>query len=123
MRYLITAMAIVVLSGAASAQYKTPQTAPQAKPGTPAIPISPNPNVQITPGAPQAEKPLESARRISREEAMKMVSAKKAVYIDVRGKDQYDIEHIPGAISIPLGELPARIQELPKNKFLITYCA
>jgi len=123
MRNVLAAVAVLAVTGAASAQYKTPQTAPQAKPGTPATPVTPNPNVQITPGAPQVERSLESARRIPRDEAMKMVKAKKAIYVDVRGKDQYDIEHIPGAISIPLGELPARIQELPKDKFLITYCA
>jgi 3-mercaptopyruvate sulfurtransferase SseA len=117
MRHFLTALAVVALTGAASAQYKTP--APQ---GTPAIPVSPNPNVQITPVNP-AEQTLESARRIAREEAIKMVAAGKAVYIDVRPKDQFDIEHIKGAVSVPLGELTARVKELPKNKFLITYCA
>ena len=52
-----------------------------------------------------------------------MVAAKKATYVDVRAKDQYDIEHIKGAINIPLSEITARANELPKNKFIITYCA
>jgi 3-mercaptopyruvate sulfurtransferase SseA len=116
MRHLLAAMAVLALSGVASAQYKTP---PQ---GTPAIPVTANPNVQITPANP-AEQSIDSARRITREEAIKMVSAKKAIYVDVRPKDQYDIEHITGAISIPLGELAARMNELPKNKFIVTYCA
>ena len=46
-----------------------------------------------------------------------------AVYVDVRGKDQYEIEHIKGAISFPLGEIVTRMKDLPKNKFIITYCA
>ena len=119
MRHFFAAMAVVALTGAASAQYKTPAGTPQ---GTPAIPVSPNPNVQITPVNP-VEHSLQSARRITRDEAVKLVASKKAVYIDVRGKDQYDLEHIKGAINIPLGEIPARLKELPKNKFLITYCA
>jgi hypothetical protein len=118
MRHLIAAMAVVALTSAASAQYKTPST-PQ---GTPAIPVSPNPNVQITP-VNAGEQQLDSARRITREEAIKMVAAGKAVWVDVRGKDQYDIEHIKGAISMPVGEVIARHNELPKTKFLITYCA
>ena len=118
MRHLIAAMAVVALTTAAAAQYKTPST-PQ---GTPAIPISPNPNVQITP-LNTAEHQLDSARRITREEAIKMVAAKKAVWVDVRPKDQWEIERIPGAISMPVSEVPARFKELPKNKFLITYCA
>jgi len=109
-------MAVVALSGVASAQYRTP---PQ---GTPAVPVTANPNVQITPVSP-VEQSLESARRITREEAIKMVAAKKAVYVDVRSKDQYDIEHIQGAISIPLTDVVTRMKDLPKGKFIITYCA
>ena len=58
-----------------------------------------------------------------REEAIKMVDAKKAIYVDVRPKDQYDIEHIKGAINIPLGDIVTRMKDLPKGKFIITYCA
>ena len=116
MRHLVAAMAVVALGGVASAQYRTP---PQ---GTPAIPVTANPNVQITPVNP-VEQSLESARRITREEAIKMVDAKKAIYVDVRPKDQYDIEHIKGAINIPLGDIVTRMKDLPKGKFIITYCA
>lgn len=118
MRHLIAAMAVIALTAAASAQYKTPSSAQ----GTPAIPVSPNPNVQITPVSPE-EHALAFARRITRAEAIKMVAANKAAYVDVRAKDQWEIEHIKGAISMPVGEVPARFKELPKNKFLITYCA
>ncbi len=115
MKHLVAAVAIVAISGVASAQYKTPP------PGTPAVPVTANPNVQITPGAPDLS--LESAKRITREDAIKMVAAHKAVYVDVRAKDQYDIEHIKGAINIPLGEVTARMNDLPKGKYIITYCA
>src|SRR5207247_10198874 len=110
------AMAVVALAGVASAQYRRP---PQ---GTPAIPVTANPNVQITPVNP-AEQSLESARRITREEAIKMVAAHKAVYVDVRTKDQYDIGHIKGAINIPFNEVAARMKELPNSKCIVTYCA
>lgn len=66
---------------------------------------------------------LDSAKRIPRDEARKMVAEHKAVYIDVRSKDQYDIGHIPGAISIPLSELPNHWKDLPVHKYLIAYCA
>jgi 3-mercaptopyruvate sulfurtransferase SseA len=115
MRTLVAAIAAVAISGAASAQFKTP---PQ---GTPAVPVTANPNVQITPGAP--DQSLASAKRITREDAAKMVAAHKAIYVDVRPKDQYDIEHIKGAINIPLGDIVAKIKELPKDKFIVTYCA
>ena len=43
--------------------------------------------------------------------------------VDVRAAEDYAKGHIPGAISIPLSELPNRFKDLPPRKFLITYCA
>ena len=43
--------------------------------------------------------------------------------LDVRQPKEYEQEHIPGGILIPLGELPARLEELEKDKPLIVYCA
>ena len=115
------AAAVVILAAVtASAQYKTPQA-----PTQPTTIQSSNPVVQITPAAPlpRPDQALESARRIERDEAIKMVKRKKAVWVDVRESDQYAQGHIPGAINIPLSELPKRWRDLPVNKFLITYCA
>lgn len=36
-----------------------------------------------------------------------------AVIVDVREQDEWDAGHAPGAIHIPLGELPSRLEELP----------
>jgi len=36
-----------------------------------------------------------------------------AVLLDVREQDEWDLGHAPGAVHIPLGDLPARIAELP----------
>jgi rhodanese-related sulfurtransferase len=69
------------------------------------------------------DEELVKARRISRDEAIKMVKARKAVYIDVRSKETYDESHIPGAINIPESQLLLRFKDLPPKKFLITYCA
>jgi rhodanese-related sulfurtransferase/predicted transcriptional regulator len=42
--------------------------------------------------------------------------------IDVRPADEYQAGHIPGAISLPLEELPDRIGELPKKREIVAYC-
>lgn len=42
--------------------------------------------------------------------------------LDVRQPKEYDEAHIPGAILIPLGELPARLHELKPDKETIVYC-
>ncbi len=71
-----------------------------------------------------AQQPLESARRIKRDEAMKLVKAGKAVYVDVRSKDSFDAGHIKGAISIPESEIIGpRLKNVPPSKMIITYCA
>lgn len=35
-----------------------------------------------------------------------------AVMLDIREQDEWDLGHAPGAIHIPMGELPARLDEL-----------
>jgi 3-mercaptopyruvate sulfurtransferase SseA len=108
----VTATALFA-TGLASAQMKVPQTSPTAPP------------VQIAQPAPQAPPlpPLESARRIERDEAIKLVKEKKAVFVDVRPKDSYDLGHIAGAINIPGSDLITRLKDLPPGKMIITYCA
>jgi len=122
MRTLFTIAAAIALTGAtASAQYKTPP--PPATPQPGGVQVTPNNNIQISTATAGTDDELSKARRIQRDEAMRLVKQKKAVYIDVRSKESYDESHIPGAISIPLSELPNRFKDLPPRKFLITYCA
>jgi rhodanese-like protein len=113
-------IAVALIAATANAQYKNPPSAPPAQPG--AVQVAPNNNIQVT-TATSPDDELSKARRINRSEAIKLVKEKKAVWIDVRGKDAYDQSHIPGAISIPLGELNDNLTKLPPRKFLITYCA
>lgn len=47
----------------------------------------------------------------------------KHVVLDLRDTEKYDLEHIPGALNIPLLELPKRLNELPKNKTIVPYCS
>jgi 3-mercaptopyruvate sulfurtransferase SseA len=110
-RIAVIAVAALAVAGSACAQFKTASPAPAP---------SPVPPVALTQ---QAEPPLESAKRMERTEAIKMVDEKKAVWVDVRPKDQYEIGHIKGAINIPLSDLIARIKDLPPHKYIITYCA
>ncbi len=111
--FATTAMVALLATGLADAQMKS------------AIPPGSKPSGPITNAVavPVPEAPLESARRITREEAIKLVKAGKAVYVDVRSKDSYDQSHIKGAMSIPLGEVIVRAREFPPGKFIITYCA
>ena len=83
---------------------------------------SSNPNLIITP-PPQTQPGLEEAKRISRDEAVKLVKQKKAIFVDVRTKESFDAGHIKGAINIPESELIKRLKEIPHKRMIITYCA
>ena len=58
----------------------------------------------------QAETLVEGAR------------AGRLVVLDVRSADEYSQGHIPGARSIPVEELEARLQELPRDSEIVAYC-
>jgi molybdopterin/thiamine biosynthesis adenylyltransferase/rhodanese-related sulfurtransferase/molybdopterin converting factor small subunit len=42
--------------------------------------------------------------------------------LDVREPNEYQINRIPGSVLIPLGELPRRYQELPRDREIISQC-
>ena len=46
-----------------------------------------------------------------------------AVVVDVREPSEYVQGHVPGAVLVPLGEVPARYRELPTARRLYVVCA
>jgi rhodanese-related sulfurtransferase len=44
------------------------------------------------------------------------------VIVDVRDREDYEKEHIPGAINIPECDMERRMSEIPKDKQVIVYC-
>jgi len=44
------------------------------------------------------------------------------ILLDVRPVEEYAAGHLPHALSIPVDELPARLQELPQDKEIVAYC-
>jgi rhodanese-related sulfurtransferase len=60
---------------------------------------------------------------LTKEELWQRLKRKdKVVVLDVRPQEEYAAGHIPGAVSIPLGELKKRMKELPKSKQIVAYC-
>ena len=58
---------------------------------------------------------------IRREDVQRLVSV-GAQLVDVLPRPHYDEEHIPGAISIPLGRLGREAGRLPRDRAIIVYC-
>jgi rhodanese-related sulfurtransferase/DNA-binding transcriptional ArsR family regulator len=44
------------------------------------------------------------------------------IVIDVRPPDEFALGHVPGAISVPLGDLKARLSEFDKDREVVAYC-
>jgi NADPH-dependent 2,4-dienoyl-CoA reductase/sulfur reductase-like enzyme/peroxiredoxin family protein/rhodanese-related sulfurtransferase/TusA-related sulfurtransferase len=42
--------------------------------------------------------------------------------LDVRSQDEFNLDHIPGAVNIPLGKLRSRLADLPRDKKMFIYC-
>lgn len=65
----------------------------------------------------------DGVRRITPEEARAAVEKGKAIIIDVRALESYNIGHVKGSRSIPVSEIEDRAGELPRDKMIITYCS
>lgn len=50
------------------------------------------------------------------------VAPTEVMVIDVRNPEEFEQQHIPGAVNIPLSDLPARLSSLPKHHYLVTAC-
>jgi hydroxyacylglutathione hydrolase len=60
---------------------------------------------------------------ITAKELSKRLPKNGLIILDVRGKTEYAEQHIVGAKHIPLGYLPDRLQEIPRELPVITQCA
>lgn len=59
---------------------------------------------------------------VTREELLRRVRSGGATVVDVRPREEYEAGHIPGAVSIPVDELPERLAELPADQEIVAYC-
>ena len=59
---------------------------------------------------------------VGREELLDRAARGDVVVLDVRPTEEYRAGHIPGALSIPVDELEARLGELPAGIEVVAYC-
>jgi len=64
----------------------------------------------------------DDAEAVSMAELLKRARARHAVILDTRPASEYLAGHIAGAISVPVGELKRRLQQLTKGKDYVAYC-
>jgi rhodanese-related sulfurtransferase/predicted transcriptional regulator len=59
---------------------------------------------------------------VDKEELVRRVRDGEVTLIDVRPREEYVAGHIPGAFSVPITELPKRLNELRKRRDIVAYC-
>jgi rhodanese-related sulfurtransferase len=55
-------------------------------------------------------------------ELLRRARAGEVTVLDVRPVEEYAAGHIPGAVSVPLADLPARLDEIPAGTEIVAYC-
>ena len=111
MRFLtfsITALALAVLLTACSLMDSKSNSQAQNSNTPPTVASTPYPD---------------GARRVTIKELESMMKDGKVLVVDVRNQDSFDEGHIPGSKLIPSGEILNHLQELPRNKLIVTYCS
>jgi hypothetical protein len=95
-----------------------PQAEPTQTPFATAI-VEPTSGIQS--GLPQTEADVP---RVSVQDAKAAVDNGAAVMMDVRSKEAYAVNHIKGALSIPLANIEQNPMDAFKDKkqWIITYC-
>ena len=73
--------------------------------------------------APPQTAHVDDARRITPAELETLMKEGKAFVVDVRNQDSYDMGHIPGSKLIPASLVADHINELPRDKTIVTYCS
>lgn len=64
----------------------------------------------------------EDVESITRDELRRRAASGEVTVLDVRPAAEYAAGHIPGAISIPIGQLAQRLAELPPGAEIAAYC-
>jgi rhodanese-related sulfurtransferase len=59
---------------------------------------------------------------VAGEELLRRVEAGEVTVLDVRPAEEYRAGHLPGALSIPVDQLRARLDELPGDRDIVAYC-
>jgi rhodanese-related sulfurtransferase len=64
----------------------------------------------------------EGLEAVDRDTLLERLRASDVVLLDVRPEHEFEARHLPGALSIPLGSLEARLEDLPRDRTIVAYC-
>jgi rhodanese-related sulfurtransferase/DNA-binding transcriptional ArsR family regulator len=76
----------------------------------------------VLPEMDRLRRELSALGEAERETLLGRVERGEVTLLDVRPAAEYRHGHLPGARSVPLGELPARLGEVPRGREVVAYC-
>ena len=122
MRFIFSVLAVFALSLGALTACKG-DAATSSIVGAPKTGNSPvNTNVTTAPKTDEHGHE-DDAPRITLADAKKDFDEGKAIFIDTRSADAFNLEHIKGAINITTNDVETRYKEIPAGRKIIVYCS
>lgn len=65
---------------------------------------------------------LKAPESVDGDELLRRVRSGEVTVLDVRPVEEYRAGHLPGALSVPMADLRAKLGELPKGREVVAYC-
>jgi rhodanese-related sulfurtransferase/DNA-binding transcriptional ArsR family regulator len=65
---------------------------------------------------------LDDLEPVGHTELLARAERNEVVIVDVRPTEEFEAGHIPGAVSIPIDELDAKVVQLPRDREIVAYC-
>jgi hypothetical protein len=118
---LLTVVALLMLLATTACKkdaYPNPYPNPTARQSTPTLKPTSIPTFTSV-AIPNSE---DAVPRIRIEDAKDAFDAKTAIFIDVRGTDNYNLVHIPGALELSMDQYETGLADVGRDALIITYC-
>jgi 3-mercaptopyruvate sulfurtransferase SseA len=77
----------------------------------------------VTTAPTTAPPTADGVRRVTVAELKDLVAKNEAFIVDVRNEASYNAAHIRGSKLIPEADILKHVDELPRNKLIVTYCS
>ena len=103
-----------------------PDTAPPVATTQPStsttIPSATATATTTAPPAPQPQGDRSEVQRIAVEDLRAKLNRNEVTVIDVRDASSFAARRIPGAINVPFASVESMLDQIPKDKPIVTYC-
>ena len=98
-----------------------PATTPEpAAPATEPAATTATTATAAPPARPQGDP--STVQRMAVEDLRAKLNRNEVTVIDVRDAASFNSRHIPGAINVPFASVEAMLDQIPKDKPIVTYC-